>query len=365
MGLSIFLYLASMRTLSGLLFLIIGIIFGCYVLNIFRAISSIRNLKIVELPTLKTTEKEKASVAVVLRNLSSSDIGMIDLVSPYGDLLKIGTIPGKSNIHISPEVTFNTRGIYRFSQLDVRSAYPFGLVQYSRKISQDGEFIVFPAIYDCPSPPAAGYGPMVGGGYTGRHKSMSGGDYSGIRPMQPGDPVKYIHWKSSSKGTGIMVKEFNEELSGRISFILDCSPALAENGEKVLDWAARCTGSLIFSALDKGHHTELVDLGSLELLSIPPYSDGDMILEALARTVEKEGCMNINNFEKAVSMLPVKSSLCLVLGRFDVEIGNYIHNLIKERRVVSIYLPAGAVEDSAFPSTSSVKYYDNDHVLVI
>ena len=37
-GLTIFLYLASMRSLSGLLFLIIGIIVGCYVLNIINQI---------------------------------------------------------------------------------------------------------------------------------------------------------------------------------------------------------------------------------------------------------------------------------------------------------------------------------------
>lgn len=349
-----------MRSLSGLLFLIIGIIIGCYVINIIKAFTSIRNLRIADIPTIRITEKKETSVAIALSNQSSSDIGMFKLVSPYGTLFKIGTVPCKSTLHVSPETTFSTRGVYKLSQLNLHSAYPFGFIECSKRLTLDGEFVVFPAIYDCPTPPAAGYEPMVGGAYASQHRTLSGNDFAGIRPMQPGDPVKYIHWKSSSKGRGLMVKEFNEELSGRISFILDNSPAVAENGEKALDWAARCAGSLIFSALDKGHHTELIDLNSFEILSIPPYSDGDMVLEALARTGEKEKCLNPQSLGKAVSMVSGKSSLCLILSRSDTEIGNYIRTLIEDRRSVSVYLPAGEAGKAEFPAAVSLNFFDKD-----
>ncbi len=101
-------------------------------------------------------------------------------------------------------------------------------------------------------------------------------------------------------------------------------------------------------------------MNSLEILSIPPYSDGDMVLEALARTEEKEKCLNPQSLEEAVSMVSGKSSLCLILSRSDTEIKNYIQTLIGERRTVSVYLPAGEAGKAEFPAAVKLNFFDKD-----
>ena len=35
-------------------------------------------------------------------------------------------------------------------------------------------------------------------------------DFNGLKPYQPGDSPKRIHWKAFSKGQGLFIKEFSE-----------------------------------------------------------------------------------------------------------------------------------------------------------
>ena len=165
---------------------------------------------------------------------------------------------------------------------------PFGLVRVGRRQRLAGDVVVYPAIYETAPPRAAGYDAMVGGKYKGGRRSNSGSQFSGVRPAQPGDPLKHIHWKSSSKGQGLMTKSFDEELSGRVAFIMDCG----QSGDpKILDDCARAAGSLMFAALDEGHHVEWVELAGMNRLIVPPFSDGHEILDTLARIELTGDCL--------------------------------------------------------------------------
>lgn len=116
---------------------------------------------------------------------------------------------------------------------------------------------------------------MVGGKFRGHRQTGAGDHFSGVRPQQPGDSLRQIHWASSAKGLGLMVKVFDEELSGRVAVVLDCG---SSGDAAAFDDAVRAAGSLVFAALDAGHHVEWLDLASLEPDLIPPFADGHAIL---------------------------------------------------------------------------------------
>lgn len=358
-GLSLLLYFSSMQSSSGLLFLIFGIIVGCYVVNFWGAHRSINKIKIPHFNSIKAVEGAKITLSIEISNESSHIVGLIDVLTPFGTMFKIGALPANSRFHISPELIFKTRGVYKISELRLRSIFPFGFIRCSKRIHQCGEFIVFPAVYPAFSLKAAAFEPMIGGCYQGKHKSVFGNEFAGIRPLESGDPVKFIHWKSSSKGQGIMVREFNEELSGRVSLVIDCSPSKPnDNGEKMLDRAVRAAGSLIFSTLDTGHYVELIDLNSLNVLHVSPFSDADIVLETLARVEEREGCLNYEALEKAVSFLSKRSSICFMLTNVNEAMIKIISILLAENRIFSICLPAGFARDTKLPPGFPVYYYD-------
>jgi uncharacterized protein (DUF58 family) len=360
-GLLSLLYFVSLQSQAGLLFLLLGVVFGCYVINFFGARQSVSSADLSRLTTIKTVENRKTAVPVEIRNKSPKPIGMISVMSEFGQLFRIAQILPKSTVHLSPELTLPIRGVYKLSGFKLTSTFPFGLVKSSHNINQDGDIIVCPAIYPAPCPKAAGFEPMVGGAYTGNHKSSTGNDFAGVRPYQPHDSVKSIHWKSSSKGQGVMVKEFNEELSGRISFVLDCDKGIRYNGEVELDRAVRAAGSMIFSALDHDHHVELIDLNQLTLMHNPAFMDGDFVLEALAKLQDKKYCLTYGNLKKAYEQISKKGAICLVLTVVNDDLLEFINFLLQEKRVVSVCLPEH-IQDVEFPIGVTLFHYGKNKI---
>ena len=155
--------------------------------------------------------------------------------------------------------------------------------------------------------------------------------------MQSGDPVKQIHWKSSAKGMGLMVKTFEDELSGRITILMDAGSSA---DPKTLDDCVRATGSLIFAALDAGHHVEWYNLGEKTLKLIPPFSDGDEILDHLARVQPSSDSLTTASFNEALQRISTKSAVSFVLTTWNEAVAECAAELRGKHRSVSVYLPA-------------------------
>ena len=340
LGLIILFYFFSLVSQIGLLYFIMGIVLGCYVINLLGAFRSIKNLEVSLPESIKTVESKKISTSIGLKNWSLLQIGLIEITTQFGTLLKIKSVSGRSTVHISPDSIFEVRGIHKLSNLKVSSIYPFGFIRLSKSLNLKGRVVVYPAVYNCPVPTAAGVGPVIGGKFSGLHKSAYGNDFAGVRPFQFGDPVKNIHWKNSTKGLGLMVKQFNEELSGRISFVIDNCAYPITDKETTLDCAVRAAGSMIFSALDIGHHTELIDLSEQEILHVPPFSDGDIVLETLAGIRNDNNLLNKKNIENALSRLSSKAAICFVITVLNDDMLDIIYKLHSENRTVSLYLPS-------------------------
>jgi uncharacterized protein (DUF58 family) len=254
--------------------------------------------------------------------------------APWGDFFQIGTVEAGNAVHITPQATFEKRGVYPFSALRLHSAFPFGLIGYQRALDCEGEVVVHPGVYPCAPPPAAGFEPMLGGRFHGKYRGSSGDHFHGVRPMQPQDPVKLIHWASSSKGQGLMVREFDEELSGRVGVILGCDAPY-------LDWACRAAASLMLAALDQGYQVEYCDLRNRQVISVPPFADGGVFMDALARLGPEPDQLTPEHIAECVQGLPAKGGLSFVLTSLNAESVAHINALAEQdRRKVVVYLPA-------------------------
>ena len=309
-GVAFVMYMASMTSQSGLLLFPIGTLIGCFVANYFVARRVARSVVVEPPASAHLSEGQSLSKPWRIENPGASIAGYVRLQSPAGPLLRIGALRPKEIAHQVPKLQFDRRGVFRNEDVMAYSFYPFGLVRVGRRKPLEGEVVVHPAIYETTPPGAAGYDAMVGGKFKGGRRSPSGSQFSGVREAQPGDPLKSIHWKSSSKGRGLMSKTFDEELSGRVAFVMDCGQA---SDLKLLDDCARATGSLMFAALDEGHHVEWVDLASLNRLLVPPFADGHEILDTLARIELTADCLTEERLRKAVEHVSRKSSIVFML----------------------------------------------------
>ena len=366
LGVGLCLYLASVQAVAGLLFLLLGILFGCLVINIFKAKNATKYLKLIPPNSITAREGELLNSAWTVENTSNSEIGHLDLISKWGSLLRVQCLRPREVRHITPKLKFNLRGVYKFSELKLISSYPFGLIKFWRRLGCKGEIVVYPFVYCCTPPVAAGFEPMLGGRFSGKYRCRTGDLFHGVKPFQPQDPVKLIHWRSSSKGLGLMVKEFDEQLSGRVSVILDNRQGRTLVGESSFDWAVRAAGSLILSALDAGFQVEFISLCDMKLLSIPPFMDGDIVLEALARVTPTTKQFTFQTLNEAVSRLSSKSGLSIILTEMSSDMIDYLNKTSEQgSRKMSIYLPS---HNNAPPSNDigqaiNIQYYSKNRIV--
>jgi uncharacterized protein (DUF58 family) len=249
--------------------------------------------------------------------------------------------------------------VYPLSTLSVASTWPFGLVCYRRPVAVQGEIVVYPAAYPCEAPQAAGYEPMLGGSHSRGGHARSGMTFHGVRPLQPGDPPRAIHWKSSAKGEGLMVKEFEEELAGRVGIVVGCDVPEGAAGRALLDRTARAAASLLYAALDRGHQVEYVDLAALERHSVPPFSDGASVLEALARLHAEPRAPELERLDRAVAALSPRGSLCFVLPRLTPAVRDWLARPSLRRRKLTLVLPESA-HPPELPAGVALRTYTAD-----
>lgn len=358
---AVLLYLASLTSQSSLLILLIGIFAGCVWINLAGARRIAREVRIEPPFSECIAEGERPIQSWRVTAPMKVAAGFVEVIRKGGvePVLRIAHLAAGATTAQVPALSFQRRGVYPHDKLEASSTFPFGLVRCSVPLTLAGEVVVVPAVYAAETPPASGYEPMLGGKFKGQRRSESGAEFAGIRPFRPGDPVKQIHWKSSSKGTGLMVKTFNEELSGRIGFILDCDPSADPD---VFDNTVRAAGSLMFAALDKGHHVELVTTNEPEMVAmIPPFADGEEMLRLLARLEPQPGSTTRDILEVAGSKLSRKCSVCLVLTRLVPETAEVLAGWTAKRRRVSVYAPLGT-DMSGLPAEAKPAWFGKDTI---
>jgi len=357
LGIVALLYGASITSQSGLLLVPAGIILGCFAVNLVSAWRGLRWLEVTAPGSAQVVEGQRLNQPWRVRNgSSSSDVALVTAESAAGRLFKLPQLAAGRDASVVPELQFHRRGVFAHDRLRLVTAFPFGLVCVARRLSLAGEVVVHPAVYPVAAPRAAGFDVMVGGKFRGHRQTGAGDLFSGVRPHQAGDSLRQIHWASSAKGLGLMVKTFDEELSGRVAVVLDCG---SSGDARVFDDAVRAAGSLVFAALDAGHHVEWLDLATLEPDLIPPFADGHEILDRLARLTVEPSSPNPERLRGAFERLSAKSAVHLVLTQASPAASAAVAELRRRGRSVSVHLPVEAQARENFADASVWRFREH------
>lgn len=99
------------------------------------------------------------------------------------------------------------RGWLRPGRLRVESRFPLGLLVAWSWVDLDQAALVYPR-------PLPGDLPLAAGGRADteeegvRVDGRGADDFQGLRPYQPGDSRRRLHWKAYSRGQGLFIKDF-------------------------------------------------------------------------------------------------------------------------------------------------------------
>ena len=134
-------------------------------------------------------------------------------------------IPHRQTVRQNIELTFPRRGVYRQDSLGLRTKFPFGFLQKTRRVDSTIEAVVYPRIQ--PTEEFYEVLPLVSGELESYQRGR-GNDLYAIRDYQFNDSARHVDWKASARTGALQVKEYAREDERRVMLVFD--PYIAPQG---------------------------------------------------------------------------------------------------------------------------------------
>jgi uncharacterized protein (DUF58 family) len=167
-----------------------------------------------------------------------------------GTVLKLE--PGRSD-YLFSRVTLATRGRYQVAAFALGTRYPFSFFKKSRNFSHTREVVVVPRgeeeVEHVVFALATGFEEHA-------NRVGRGAEFFSVRPMQPGDEWRDVHWKQSARHNRFAVKEYEALTARRVVVRLirqgSTSPVDTVSGERAIEIAATLIRRLAQQGFDVG-----------------------------------------------------------------------------------------------------------------
>jgi uncharacterized protein (DUF58 family) len=139
-------------------------------------------------------------------------------------------IQRKSAARQKVELRFPRRGVYRQDAFGIRTRFPFGFFEKTRRVDSDIQIAVYPRVE--PTEQFYEVLPLLTGEMASFFRGR-GHELHSLREYLSTDSARFVDWKVTAKSGRLMVREFAREDERRVMLVLDpfLGPARADLGE--------------------------------------------------------------------------------------------------------------------------------------
>jgi uncharacterized protein (DUF58 family) len=127
-------------------------------------------------------------------------------------------VPRQQTVRQNVELTFPKRGIYRQDALGLRTKFPFGFLQKTRRVDSEIEALVYPPVE--PTEEFYEILPLVSGELESYQRGR-GNDLYSIRDYQFNDSSRHVDWKATARTGVVQVREYAREDERRVLLAFD------------------------------------------------------------------------------------------------------------------------------------------------
>lgn len=127
-------------------------------------------------------------------------------------------VPRQQAVQQNVELRFPARGIYRQDLLGIRTRFPFGFLEKTRRVVTNIEAVVYPPVE--PTGEVSDILPMVNGEMESYLRGR-GQDLYAIREFQTSDSARHVDWKATAKMGVLQVREFTRDDDCRVLLAFD------------------------------------------------------------------------------------------------------------------------------------------------
>ncbi len=209
-----------------------------------------------------------------------------------------------STVKTSFEVQALKRGYYKLGPLGVRGSDPIGLFERVAEAPEYVEVTVLPQVFETPTLR------FPGGDFSAQQSSASPAfapvdtDFYGVRQYQPGDSLRFVHWRATAKTGKLSVLQFDKPMSDDIALVVDLSRGrdYGEGRESTLEYAIRLAASLGKGALE---HNAQVQVACLEegIPCLRTFRGAGQVLEMLMlfARLENSTSLSFKDFSRQIA----------------------------------------------------------------
>jgi uncharacterized protein (DUF58 family) len=155
------------------------------------------------------------------------------------------------------------RGLYILGPTKLSAADSLGFFQREVFVENFTELIVYPNSVELNEAEVLGDGTLPHVGMELQRRSGYSEEFIGVREWRAGDPMRFVHWRSTARLGHPMVKEFREEITTRVSIFLDLGRlGLVGVGDQTsVEYGIKAAASVARRATALGHEVELFSVG--------------------------------------------------------------------------------------------------------
>jgi uncharacterized protein (DUF58 family) len=280
---------AALVSANNLLFLVLAAMLATLMVSGFISRLCLAGLELDFLVPEHVSARRQIAAKLYVRNLkflmpsfSIHVLGLGDSPSVWISPLYFPVIPGGATLEETVEVRFERRGAYRQNSFAFSTAFPFGFLEKSARVTLRREVIVYPSI-----DPQPGFEELVAAiaGEIETHYQGSGKDFYRIRPYEAFESARHVDWKATAHTGDLQVREFAREQDRAVEMFLDLD--VAEGQEEWFERAVDCCGYVSWHLTEHGTG---VRLRSQEFEArVPEEGDVYTILRYLALVRAQSG----------------------------------------------------------------------------
>ena len=244
---------------AGWLYVIGASLVGVAVAGVAIPALSLRKLQVQRFVPRSAVAGEPINVELVVANGSRSKrrllFGYDEFI--FKTDLVIPTLLPNGSVTLPYQVVSARRGVFSEAPVVLKTGAPFGAAIAGKRFEVSSELIVHPTWVPLRSFPLLEAASTPNESWHERPRRGGGMDFYGLREYRSGDSLRQVHWRSSAKGGKLLVREFEEQPSSRLTIVLDTSASVGEEPVTTLEDAISVAASLVMYAIDSGHPVQL------------------------------------------------------------------------------------------------------------
>lgn len=294
LGLSAFFFLAATNTLAGWLYVMSGVSFALMAIAAYLSRRSLKALQVSRLPLEPSSAGQPLSLSLRITNPSLQAKTLLQVSDRVPAALgptasqAIALIPAQGDFQWTYQYPAPARGVYRWDQVQLRTAAPLGLFWHRRLLPLKAKAVVYPQILPlnhCPLLDSLGDDdnqPLASFAFA---QAATEGLTRALRPYRWGDSTRLIHWRTSARYGELRVRELETFQGGQdILLALDSAGSWDRDAfeEAVVAIASLYHYALQFSPAGRNFTVQVWTAGT----GLMRHSA--QVLEALAAVQSKE-----------------------------------------------------------------------------